>query len=78
MPRPPSTSSQTPSPTPSWVAASGLLTGCAVTLIGVLMQLSPERILLRAVLGGTAMAIVTSVAMIGWKLVSPVDRSDDS
>lgn len=48
-------------PRPAWGLAAGLLTGCAVTLLGVMLQLEPETILLRSVLGGAVAGMLVSV-----------------
>lgn len=58
----------------SWVAASGLLAGCAITLVGVGLQLSPELILVRAVIGGALMAAIAASISAGWKILQLSDE----
>ncbi|WP_437187509.1 hypothetical protein SH668x_000906 [Planctomicrobium sp. SH668] len=59
----------------SWAIPIGLLAGSSATLLGVLMNLSPEMILLRSVVAGVVATLIASLFSIGWKLVSPA--SDD-
>lgn len=55
---------------PSWGAALGLLAGCGITLIGVALNLPPDVILLRALLGGCIIGSVVSVVAASWRLVA--------
>lgn len=55
---------------PSWGAALGLLAGCGITLIGVALNLPPDVILLRALLGGCIIGGVVSVIAASWRLAA--------
>jgi hypothetical protein len=60
----------------SWGAASGLLAGCGLTLIGVIRNLSPDIILIRALAGGAIVALVASIVSAGLRLAVEGDRDD--
>ncbi|MFK7821951.1 MAG: hypothetical protein AB8G99_24855 [Planctomycetaceae bacterium] len=49
-----------------WGRVTGLLTGCAVTLVGVFSQLDPHVILFRAGTGAfiVGMAVATGVSLV--------------
>ncbi len=47
----------------SWATACGLLTGCAVTLIGLTVGLEPHVILWRAVLSGLLIGSIVAFGM---------------
>jgi hypothetical protein len=61
---------------PTWALALGLLAWCAITLIGVALQLPPEVIVLRALVGSVAVAVVAVAMTLGWNLMSPEDEND--
>lgn len=44
-----------------WGKASGLLAACFATLIGVACRLEPDVILMRAVVAGVAVGLLTAV-----------------
>ncbi|HWL09039.1 MAG TPA: hypothetical protein VNQ76_11560 [Planctomicrobium sp.] len=68
----PKTRSTTPAKQdPPIASAVGLLAACAVTLIGVAGDLSPEVILLRAIIAGSVSFALAGVMMTYWKAVSP-------
>ena len=46
-----------------WGRASGLLTGCAVTLTGVVVGLNPEVIVVRAICSGLLIGGLTAIGM---------------
>lgn len=56
--------------------AAGLLTGCAVTLIGVALSLPPTTILLRATMSGCVVTVMAVMLSLGWKLVTPQNEED--
>ena len=55
---------------PSWGPAWGLLTGCGITLVGVSLNLQPETILIRSIIGGSLVALLAAVLSLGWQLVA--------
>jgi hypothetical protein len=60
----------------TWALAFGLLAWCAITLIGVTQRLTPEVIVLRAVIGSASVAVVAMGVHLGWSLISTEDESD--
>lgn len=54
-----------------WGLATGLLAGCVITLIGVLLDLQPDTILLRALLGGSLIGGLTSVVVRSCRAMLP-------
>lgn len=69
----PSTSSVTRSQSvkPPVAAAMGILAGCAATLIGVATQLSPDVILMRAIVAGSVTFVLTAFLVMWWRYVTP-------
>jgi len=59
-----------------WGTLSGLLTGCIITLIGVVQDLQPETILLRSAIGGCAVACLATVWLATWRMISPPIKED--
>ncbi|WP_437192246.1 hypothetical protein [Planctomicrobium sp. SH527] len=56
---------------PPVAAAMGILAGCAATLIGVATQLSPEVILVRAVVAGGVTFVLAALLVAWWRCVTP-------
>lgn len=55
----------------SWGPAAGLLAGCAVTLIGVTLDLPPLTILLRSMISGCVVAAIAGLFAFSWQLITP-------
>ena len=50
-----------------WGAVSGLLTACAVTLIGVVSGLEPDVILFRAAVAGCVLGLMATLGAAMWE-----------
>jgi len=61
---------------PPLPGALGLLSACAVTLIGVTGGLSPEIILMRSMIAGSVAFLLTAMMLMYWKAVSPSQEED--
>lgn len=70
------TKSSKSTPRPSWGLAIGLLSGCGITLLGVMLGQEPEIILSRALLGGTLLGVFSSAVASGVTLVLPRSEKD--
>ncbi len=71
MSRQKSSPSRSQQPSFPIAGAFGLLVACGVTLIGVVGNLSPEVILLRAVIAGSMAFGIAAGLVTYWKAVSP-------
>lgn len=60
-----------------WGLAIGLLTGCVVTLIGVVLDLQPDTILFRALVGGGLVGSLIGLVAWSWQLTTPMNKEED-
>ncbi|WP_437204143.1 hypothetical protein [Planctomicrobium sp. SH664] len=59
-----------------WASAAGILAGCLVTLTGVAMNLEPETILVRALIGSLLMGVFSLTLLLTWRVITPQADED--